>query len=102
MVPLEGPHQKKAETARKKAAPLATAVSAKRASRSKVETSHKPAAVPASVLEPQIATVVSEDPIVPEDAIRLSAYLKWVVAGRPDGDGVCFWLEAEQELQAGA
>jgi hypothetical protein len=34
----------------------------------------------------------------PEEAIRLSAYQKWEAAGKPDGDGVNFWLEAEQEL----
>ena len=36
----------------------------------------------------------------PED-IRLRAYMKWMAAGRPEGDGVKFWLEAEQELLRG-
>jgi hypothetical protein len=98
MVPLDGPHKNKTEGARTKAAPLATAVSAKRATRSKSEKSRKPAGVSESVLEPQITTVASGEQIVSEDAIRLSAYFKWVVAGRPDGDGVGFWLEAEREL----
>jgi len=31
------------------------------------------------------------------EAIRLCAYAKWETAGRPSGDGVEFWLEAEQE-----
>jgi hypothetical protein len=35
--------------------------------------------------------------VVAED-IRLSAYRKWESAGKPTGDGVQFWLEAEQEL----
>jgi len=35
---------------------------------------------------------------VSADDIRLSAYRKWESAGRPTGDGVQFWLEAEQEL----
>jgi len=32
------------------------------------------------------------------EVIRLFAYRKWENAGRPTGDGVQFWLEAEQEL----
>jgi hypothetical protein len=35
-----------------------------------------------------------------EEAIRVRAYKKWDQAGRPPGDGVSFWLEAEQELKA--
>lgn len=30
--------------------------------------------------------------------IRLCAYRKWESAGKPTGDGLQFWLEAEQEL----
>jgi hypothetical protein len=37
---------------------------------------------------------------VAEDVIRLSAYFKWLRAGRPECDGVSFWLEAERELLA--
>lgn len=37
----------------------------------------------------------------PEEAVRVGAYLRWDAAGRPGGDGVRFWLEAEQELLAG-
>ena len=37
-------------------------------------------------------------PPVIEEAIRHRAYLKWLATGMPDGDGVNFWLEAEQEL----
>jgi hypothetical protein len=32
------------------------------------------------------------------EEIRLRAYLKWEAAGKPTGDGVQFWVEAEQEL----
>jgi hypothetical protein len=32
------------------------------------------------------------------EAIRLLAYRKWEAAGRPAGDGINFWLEAEREL----
>jgi len=35
------------------------------------------------------------------DAIRLCAYRKWERAGKPAGDGVQFWLEAEQDLRQG-
>jgi len=35
---------------------------------------------------------------VSDEERRLRAYLKWEAAGRPDGDGSRFWLEAEQEL----
>jgi hypothetical protein len=31
-------------------------------------------------------------------AVRLRAYEKWEETGKPDGDGVGFWLEAEREL----
>ncbi len=38
-------------------------------------------------------------PCIPTpDEIRVLAYHKWVAAGCPPGDGVNFWLEAEQEL----
>ena len=35
------------------------------------------------------------------DDVRLRAYEKWERAGKPPGDGVQFWLEAEQELMRG-
>jgi hypothetical protein len=35
---------------------------------------------------------------VSADEIRLRAYLRWEAAGKPSGDGLSFWLEAEQEL----
>jgi len=34
------------------------------------------------------------------EAIRTLAHRKWEAAGCPAGDGVDFWLEAEQELNA--
>jgi hypothetical protein len=37
---------------------------------------------------------------VGEGEIRLRAYQKWEAAGKPDGDGTEFWLEAERELLA--
>ena len=36
--------------------------------------------------------------LVSDEDIRLCAYQKWEAAGKPTGDGVQFWVEAEQEL----
>ena len=36
---------------------------------------------------------------VSEEQIRERAYLNWEVAGLPSGDGLNFWLEAQQELR---
>lgn len=33
-----------------------------------------------------------------QEQVRLLAYLKWEAAGCPFGDGIGFWLEAEEEL----
>ena len=35
---------------------------------------------------------------VSEEDVRVRAYHLWEAAGRPDGDGVEFWVRAEQEL----
>ena len=32
-----------------------------------------------------------------QESLRLAAYQKWEAAGMPAGDGVKFWLQAEQE-----
>jgi Protein of unknown function (DUF2934) len=39
--------------------------------------------------------------LVSAEDIRLCAYQKWEAAGKPTGNGVQFWLEAEQELEGG-
>jgi len=36
------------------------------------------------------------------EAIRHHAYGKWETAGKPEGDGIGFWLESEKELTAAA
>ncbi len=36
---------------------------------------------------------------ITDDEIRALAYAKWSAAGCPSGDGMHFWLEAEQELR---
>lgn len=33
-----------------------------------------------------------------EDQIRELAYHKWEADGRPESDGVTYWLQAEEEL----
>jgi hypothetical protein len=40
-------------------------------------------------------------PMVSVEDIRLCAYQKWVNAGKPIGDGIQFWREAEHELVQG-
>lgn len=49
---------------------------------------------PASVL----AKPSANGPPTSEEAIRLCAYRNWETAGKPGGNGVNFWLEAEQEV----
>jgi len=36
--------------------------------------------------------------VIQQDRIRRAAYRKWEAAGRPAGDGVSFWLDAEREM----
>lgn len=46
-----------------------------------------------------VPTVLSYRPNkVNEHLIRLVAYYLWEEAGKPEGDGVNFWLEAERKL----
>jgi len=54
-------------------------------------------------VQPDVASVGKEHAVrsVCADDIRLCAYRKWESAGAPDGDGILFWLEAEQELLHG-
>jgi hypothetical protein len=51
-------------------------------------------------VEPAAPTPPTCQP-VPVEAIRLRAYQRWEAAGKPPGDGVNFWHEAEQELLQG-
>jgi hypothetical protein len=48
-----------------------------------------------AAVQPEINGAVNEKS---EENIRLLAYRKWEAAGRPAGDGLCFWFEAEREL----
>ena len=60
---------------------------------------------PGKPTTPTKAAVVPGDnhngKLVSEEDIRLCAYQKWEAAGKPTGDGVQFWMEAEQELVDG-
>ena len=62
--------------------------------------------VPVPLRAPQPVTTSGDKPrtarSVSADEIRLCAYRKWESAGRPNGDGIRFWLEAENELTTGA
>jgi hypothetical protein len=64
----------------------------------------KPVSVPCSGGIPSLSSPAVKSPIpvsqhkpCPEE-IRVRAYSKRVSAGRPPGNGVCFWLQAEKEL----
>jgi hypothetical protein len=57
--------------------------------------SPQPGAKPASSTSPSYKIVPSEE------EIRVRAYQKWEAAGKPAGDGMRFWLDAERELKAG-
>ncbi|MDB5339066.1 MAG: hypothetical protein JWN70_4685 [Planctomycetaceae bacterium] len=48
--------------------------------------------------ETSIEETCTETSICP-DELRTRAFLKWEAAGKPEGDGIVFWLAAEQELQ---
>jgi hypothetical protein len=41
---------------------------------------------------------VQKDKTKSQASVRVRAYQKWEAAGKPHGDGVNFWLAAEQEL----
>jgi hypothetical protein len=71
-----------------------TATPASPARRTQAPATAPSAATPANHMSPQSVGRPAED------EIRRCAYQKWEAAGCPDGDGVHFWLEAEQELRA--
>jgi hypothetical protein len=47
------------------------------------------------------ANQAQHDESASEEAIRLRAYQKWEAAGKPDGDGRRFWLQAVHEILQG-
>ena len=51
--------------------------------------------------QPQTAAKESPCAAAPtpcEEKIRELAYRKWQIAGRPEDDGIDFWLQAERDL----
>jgi hypothetical protein len=54
-----------------------------------------------STKTPVTLAAPSPDGQVSDADIRVRAYQKWEAAGKPAGDGIQFWLQAEQELRAG-
>jgi hypothetical protein len=64
----------------------------------------KPRSVPPVPKRPEVeasAAIPAASHVASPDEVRVRAYHKWVFAGKPPGDGVRFWLEAERELRAG-
>lgn len=62
----------------------------------------KPGSVQSSNVAQPIRPVVSHSPSGNgkpiEEEVRIRAYLMWEASGRPGGDGVNFWLQAEREF----
>lgn len=91
-VELSKPHYK-TEAANRPEAMKSTAT--------KTKVAAPPAApAPVDVIEetPAAESCCTATSICP-DELRVRAFLKWEAAGKPEGDGVPFWLAAEQELQ---
>jgi Protein of unknown function (DUF2934) len=58
-------------------------------------------AQPASVKSPSESEQVQKGKAKSQAVIGVRAYQKWVAAGKPKGDAVNFWREAElEQLQA--
>ena len=76
----------KSANVEKKPAPLASQMAANRITKSTTAVASGPAIPPHHV------------PAANHEATRYHAYLKWLAAGKPDGNGVNFWLDAEHEV----
>ena len=55
-------------------------------------------AQPGSAKSPSESEQAQKGKTKSQAVIGVRAYQKWVAAGKPQGDGVNFWLEAEQEV----
>ena len=86
----------------KKPEPPATDVPAKKAiSLKPLEAAAPVSEIPVSALKGADVSQAQICTTPPEEIVRIGAYFRWDAAGRPGGDGVRFWLEAEQELIGG-
>jgi hypothetical protein len=52
----------------------------------------------APIIEPLTPERTGNKETPKTDVVRHAAYLRWIAAGRPECDGVEFWLAAEREL----
>lgn len=52
------------------------------------------------ILANAVKSVFGETSAISEEAIMERAYILWEEAGRPECDGVEFWVRAEQELNS--
>ena len=63
---------------------------------------HTASSHPTNEPKPDSASVLAKpspnDKPPSQGAVRLRAYQRWETAGKPRGNGVNFWLEAEQEV----
>jgi len=60
---------------------------------------------PTSETRRAVASDLAESPLdgqpVSEDTVRLHAFWNWALAGKPEGEDLKFWLEAERQLLQG-
>ncbi len=61
-------------------------------------TAGKPVTGPAGTSAPVAKSKEALEKEALEGVIRVRAYEKWVKTGRPSGNGISFWLEAEREI----
>ena len=57
----------------------------------------KPPSEPKAAIAPSLDNHARKPRSVSDEKIRLRAYQNWEAAGKPQGNGVQFWLEAERE-----
>jgi Protein of unknown function (DUF2934) len=72
------------------------------ATKSRDRTRPRPQPRPAPPAPAPDISLQPEDPVYDtgalDDVIRTRAYFLWEQAGRPDGDGMQFWLDAQREI----
>jgi hypothetical protein len=55
-------------------------------------------AQPTSAKSPSESVQVQKGTAKSQEVVRVHAYQKWEAAGKPNGNGINFWLEAEREV----
>jgi Protein of unknown function (DUF2934) len=58
---------------------------------------------PTTTTQPDVTSGTKDHnaPVTTAEAVQLRAYRKWESAGKPAGNDIAFWLEAEKELAQG-